>query len=474
MRKFDTKVQFLKYKVLREVARHTWNNDLLDNITEIPKEIIPGKTPTMRCCVYKERAILSERIKIAMGGAKDNPNIIQVIDIACDECPAAGYEVTDSCRGCLAHRCEDVCKRGAISFDHNHVAHIDKSKCVECGQCAKVCPYSAIVNRKRPCQNACKIKAITIDDNNAARINYEKCISCGACVYQCPFGAIMDKSYILNAVDLIKKSDNGESYKVYAMVAPSISSQFTYAKSGQVIAGLKKLGFNEVVEAALGADMVAKAESAELIEKEFLTSSCCPAFVSYVKSEFSDLSEHVSHNLSPMATLGKHIKDKDPNAKIVFIGPCTAKKAEAQLESVKQYIDAVLTFEELQALFDSKDIDITELDEDVLDTSSYFGRIFARSGGLSDAVAQAVKELGREDFKLNPVACDGIEECKVALLKKRKNVLGANFVEGMACAGGCIGGAGCLTHGEKNKAQIDEYGREASASTITEAIEAAK
>lgn len=474
MRKFDTKVQFLKYKVLREVARHTWNNDLLDNITEIPKEIIPGKTPTMRCCVYKERAILSERIKIAMGGAKDNPNIIQVIDIACDECPAAGYEVTDSCRGCLAHRCEDVCKRGAISFDHNHVAHIDKSKCVECGQCAKVCPYSAIVNRKRPCQNACKIKAITIDDNNAARINYEKCISCGACVYQCPFGAIMDKSYILNAVDLIKKSNNGESYKVYAMVAPSISSQFTYAKSGQVIAGLKKVGFNEVVEAALGADMVAKAESAELIEKEFLTSSCCPAFVSYVKSEFSDLSEHVSHNLSPMATLGKHIKDKDPNAKIVFIGPCTAKKAEAQLESVKQYIDAVLTFEELQALFDSKDIDITELDEDILDTSSYFGRIFARSGGLSDAVAQAVKELGREDFKLNPVACDGIEECKVALLKKRKNVLGANFVEGMACAGGCIGGAGCLTHGEKNKAQIDEYGREASASTITEAIEAAK
>lgn len=474
MRKFDTKVQFLKYKVLREVARHTWNNDLLDNITEIPKEIIPGKTPTMRCCVYKERAILSERIKIAMGGAKDNPNIIQVIDIACDECPAAGYEVTDSCRGCLAHRCEDVCKRGAISFDHNHVAHIDKSKCVECGQCAKVCPYSAIVNRKRPCQNACKIKAITIDDNNAARINYEKCISCGACVYQCPFGAIMDKSYILNAIDLIKKSNNGESYKVYAMVAPSISSQFTYAKSGQVIAGLKKVGFNEVVEAALGADMVAKAESAELIEKEFLTSSCCPAFVSYVKSEFSDLSEHVSHNLSPMATLGKHIKDKDPNAKIVFIGPCTAKKAEAQLESVKQYIDAVLTFEELQALFDSKDIDITELDEDILDTSSYFGRIFARSGGLSDAVAQAVKELGREDFKLNPVACDGIEECKVALLKKRKNVLGANFVEGMACAGGCIGGAGCLTHGEKNKAQIDEYGREASASTITEAIEAAK
>ncbi len=203
MRKFDTKVQHLKYKVLREVARQAWNDTLLDNILEIPKKIVPGKTSTMRCCVYKERAILGERVKIAMGGDKENPNVIEVIEIACDECPAAGFEVTDSCRGCLAHRCEDVCKRGAISFDHNHVAHIDKSKCVECGQCAKVCPYSAIVNRKRPCQNACKIKAISINEENAAAIDNSKCTACGACVYQCPFGAIMDKSYILNVIDLI-------------------------------------------------------------------------------------------------------------------------------------------------------------------------------------------------------------------------------------------------------------------------------
>ena len=205
--------------------------------------IVPGKTPTMRCCVYKERAILAERVKIAMGGNKRIDNIIEVIDIACDECPAAGYEVTDSCRGCLAHRCEDVCKRGAISFDHNHVAHIDKTKCVECGQCAKVCPYSAIVNRKRPCQVACKIKAISINDDNAAHIDDEKCIQCGACVYQCPFGAISDKSFILNVIDMIKKSENNKKYMVYAVVAPSISSQFTHAKLGQVISGMKELGF---------------------------------------------------------------------------------------------------------------------------------------------------------------------------------------------------------------------------------------
>ncbi len=223
----------------------------------------------------------------------------------------------------------------------------------------------------------------------------------------------MDKSYILNVIDLIKKSAYNTKYKVYAIVAPSISSQFTYAKLGQVITGLKELGFFTVIEAALGADMVAQAESKELAEKGFLTSSCCPAFVQYIKSAFPDLLPLVSHNLSPMAALAKYIKSTDETAKVVFIGPCTAKKAEAQLESVKPYVDAVMTFEELQALYDSKDIDITTLAEDVLD---------------------------------------------------------ANFIEGMACVGGCIGGAGCLTHGEKNKSEVDKYGREAFEKTISDAI----
>ncbi len=469
MRKFDTKVQYLKYKVLREVARQAWNDTLLQNVLDIPKIIVPGKTSTMRCCVYKERAILGERVKMAMGGNPENNNVIEVIDIACDECPAAGYEVTDSCRGCLAHRCEDVCKRGAISFDHNHVAHIDKSKCVECGQCAKVCPFAAITNRKRPCQNACKVKAISINDENAAAIDNGKCIECGACVYQCPFGAITDKSFVLNVIDIIKKSENNKNYKVYAIVAPSISSQFTYAKLGQVITGLKKLGFHTVIEAALGADMVALAEAKELTEKGFLTSSCCPAFVKYIENSFPDLVPHISHNLSPMGELAKYLKDNEENAKVVFIGPCTAKKAEALKDDVKPYVDSVLTFEELQALFDSKDIDIMTLEEGVLDNASYFGRIFARTGGLSDAVVQSLKEQNLE-FDLKAISCDGIEACKTALLKKSKNVLDANFIEGMACVGGCIGGAGCLTHGEKNKAQVDEYGKEAFEKTILDAV----
>ena len=453
MRKFDTKVQHLKYKVLREVARQAFNGTLLENMMDIPKVIVPGKEPTMRCCVYKERAILSERVKLAMGGDKSNPNVIEVIDIACDECPVGGYEVTDACRGCIAHRCEDVCKRGAITFDHNQKAHIDKTKCVECGMCAKVCPYMAIVNRKRPCVMSCKVKAISMDEQKAAKIDNSKCISCGACVYQCPFGAIMDKSYILNVIDMLQKAQK-QGTRVYAVVAPSVSSQFTYAKLGQVITGIKQLGFYAVVEAALGADMVAYEECKELYDKKFLTSSCCPAFVSFIEKNFPQLKDKISHNLSPAATISKYIKEHHENVKVVFIGPCTAKKMEYQKESVRPYIDSVITFEELQALFDGKEIDITSLPETALDNASYYGRIFARCG----------------DFECKSVSCDGIEECRIALLKASKGVLDANFIEGMACVGGCIGGAGCLTHGEKSKAEVDKYGKEAMEKTIQDAI----
>lgn len=473
MRKFDTKVQHIKYKVLREVARFAWNGNLLDHVLDIPKIIIPGTTPTMRCCVYKERAILSEQERVAMGGHPENPNVIEVIEAACDECPMGGYEVTNACRGCLAHRCEGACRRGAITFDRNHTAHIDKTKCVDCGMCAKVCPYTAIVNRKRPCQNACKIKAISVNESLAATIDNEKCTSCGACVYQCPFGAIMDKSYILDTIDIIKKSENNKKYKVYAVVAPSISSQFSYAELGKVVTGIKKLGFHAVVEAALGADMVAYSEAAELCEKGFLISSCCPSFVDYVNKNFPELSEHISHNLSPMAAISKYIKEKEKDAKIVFIGPCTAKKMEVLKDSVKPYVDNCITFEELQALFDSRDFDLNSFEPEALDNASYFGRIFARSGGLSDAVAEAIKEQ-KKDFSLKAVSCDGIEECRVALLKKSKGLLDANFIEGMACIGGCIGGAGCLTHGEKNKSEVDKYGREAYEKTIEEAISVLK
>ena len=452
------------------MARHAYEDRLVDCYRDIPLTIVKGNKPTMRCCVYKERAIVGERIRLAMGGDPENPNVIEVIDIACDECPVGGYEVTDACRGCIAHRCEENCKRGAITFDQNQKAHIDKDKCVECGMCAKVCPYSAIANNKRPCQKACKVKAITVNEERTAVIQNEKCIACGACVYMCPFGAIMDKSYILDVIDILKKSEGNKKYKCYAVVAPSIASQFSYAKLGQIISGIKQLGFHHVVEAALGADMVAYDEAKELAEKGFLTSSCCPAFVDYIHKQFPALEPAISQNLSPMATIAKVIKQTEPDAKIVFIGPCTAKKMEFQKPEVRPYIDSVITFEELQAMIDSRDIDLTALEDDVLDNASYYGRIFARSGGLSDAVRQALKEQ-EIAFDYHPAACDGIEACRTALLKASKNVLAENFIEGMACVGGCIGGAGCLTHEAKNKKDVDQYGMEAYEKSIHDAIE---
>ncbi len=470
MRKFDTSVQYMKYKALKEVARYAWEGTLSENLLNIPNVVQPGAVPITACCIYKERAIFSERVRVAMGGDKTNPNVIEVINIACDQCPAAGYEVTGSCRGCLAHRCENICKRGALYFDANHTAHIDKTKCAECGSCAKACPFGAIVNHKRPCQNACKIKAISIGPDNAAAIDYEKCIQCGACVYQCPFGALADKSFIVNVIEMLKGSENGKNYPVYALLAPAVGSQFSYAKLGQIVTGLKMLGFSTVLETAIGADMVTVSETAELLEKDFMTSSCCPAFVRYIKTAFPELAPFISHNPSPMVALSKYIKEKDPNAKTVFIGPCTAKKAEFQLEDKKPFVDAVLTFEELLALLDSRDVKIENLDEEPLDNASYFGRIFGHIGGLSEAVIEQLKETG-SDFKVNACICDGIEECKMALLRKSKNALDANFIEGMACIGGCINGAGNLTHSERNRNEIDKYSSAATKKTIAESID---
>ena len=475
MRIFDTKVQELKYTVLMELAWQTWRgNDAFSVFNEIANEIVKKDEPPMSCCIYKDRAIVAERIRIALGGNKNNPNVIQVIDISCDECPEAGHVVTDLCRGCVAHRCADACKPGAIKFDDEQTAHIDKSKCVECGRCAAVCPYSAITNFKRPCERACKVDAISMGPDGVAMIDSEKCIACGSCVYQCPFGATLDVSSITDVIKTIMESENNEKFKVYAVVAPAIASQFTYAKTGQIITAIKKIGFYAVEEAALGADIVAYNEAAELQERDLTTSSCCPAFVKYIKTKFPDLTENISSSLSPMAETGKFIKQHDPDAKVVFIGPCTAKKAEVKDPEVAKYIDYVLTFEELQALIDSKDLEVEKLEETTLDNASCFGRNFARSGGVTDAVTEAAYERLGEDVRIDPIVCDGIDKCKSALLRANRGVLPNNFIEGMVCSGGCIGGAACLTHGDANKRSIEKYGISATIKGIQESVEKAK
>lgn len=471
MRKFENNVQFLKYKVLKEIATCELNGSLEQDILDIPNKIIPGPKPDTRCCIYKERAIITERIKLALGNSKNN-NTIQVIDVACDSCPIQKYSVTEACRGCIAHKCKEACPFDAIEFV-GHKAHIDTDKCKECGKCANACPYNAIIEVQRPCVKACNADAISIDpDTKKASINYDNCISCGACVYQCPFGAIMDKSSIIDVIRLIKDS-NSKDYKVYALIAPAISSQYTYAKIEQVITGIKKLGFHNVVEVALGADIIAYHESTqvakELEEKEWMTTSCCPAFVTYIKKNYPELTDHISTAVSPMIATSLLIKNTDKTAKTVFIGPCTAKKSEINEPDLKGNIDYVLTFEELQALLDAHEIDIEKCENGVLDNASYFGRIFARSGGVTDAIKHVI-ETNNLDVDIKPIVCNGLNECSKNLKLAKFNRLQGNFLEGMACEGGCICGPASLSHGPKDKKEVDKYGKLAVETSVNDAI----
>ena len=468
MNKFDTNVQRLKYQVLKEVIKKAYDDDLVNCYRDIPKTISPGPKPLARCCVYKERAIIEERINLAMGGNKENPNSVEVIDIACDECPIEGVYVSPACRGCLIHRCEEVCPRGAISII-NHKAVVDKEKCVECGKCTEACPYSAIILQKRPCVKACKVNAIEIDENKKAKIDNDKCISCGACVYQCPFGAISDKSLILDTIDILKKSENNQKYKVYAVIAPSIVGQFDNVKPEQIVTGIMKLGFHQVVEAALGADIALYNEAKEWKEKGILTTSCCPSFVMYVEKNFPELTKYVSSSVSPMVYAAQLIKKSDPTGKVIFIGPCTSKKMEYRLEKTEGVVDSVISFEELQAFFDARGIDMESLEETVLNNASFYGRIFAKSGGIKQGIEKVAKDYFDID-DLKPVAMNGINECKVNLLKLKMGKATENFFEGMACDGGCLNGALCIHHGPKNAIEIDKFGEQAKEQDIKNSI----
>jgi len=472
LHRFETKIQELKTQVLTEVSRLTWEDKLQNSVAllDIPEKIIPGPKATLRCCIYKERAIINSRVKMAMGGDKSNPTVVEVLPIACDECPVTEITVGPSCRGCLATRCVRSCPKNAISVV-DHRATIDHSKCISCGKCLSACQYSAIIKTQRPCEKGCPVKAITMGEDKKAAIDYSKCISCGNCVYQCPFGAIQDKSWITDAIHMVMGAQQW-GYQTYAVVAPSIVGQFAPATFGQVVTGLKALGFCGVVEVALGADMVADQESEELVEKGMLSSSCCPGYVGFIKKQHPELVPLVSHTPSPMVMIGLHIKEREPDANVIFIGPCVAKKKEFQLGRTMNAIDCALTYEELMALFLSRDIDPATLEEDPLDEASGYGRAFAKSGGVSRAVARALEEKGvtEERFALKAVSCNGIAECEAALEKYKRGVLEGNFIEGMACEGGCVQGAGCLVRSPKNRVHVEGHAQKAKDRTILGAI----
>lgn len=465
---FDTNVQLIKYRVLREVIRRAYEGGL-DKAYTIPRTIAPGPKPDMRCCVHKERAVLMERVNLAMGGNRQNPNVVEVLYEACDECPASGMMVTDACRGCLMHSCQAVCPKDAITIE-NHRCTIDKSKCIECGRCAQACPYSAIIAQHRPCIKSCKVKAISINDEDKAEIDNHKCIQCGACVVSCPFGAISDKSFVLDIIRMLQESEQNTRYRVYAVIAPAIVGQCRFGRIEQVVTAINRLGFHQVVEAALGADITLYNEAREFREKAehdehpVMTTSCCPAFVRFVENNFPELRDAISTSVSPMVMTARLIKHSDPTAKVVFIGPCAAKKSEYTLEKTGGMIDSVMSFEELQAFLDARGIDTTQCDDTTLDNASYYGRIFAKSGGVAQGVAYVAGQMGIQGVK--PCVMNGIDQCRqhLTLLRAKKET--ANFFEGMACDGGCIGGPLSITRSPRNVVDVDKYGNEAKEKTI--------
>ncbi|MCY6957005.1 4Fe-4S dicluster domain-containing protein [Clostridium brassicae] len=480
MNLFETELKKLKYEVLTEVAKLAIEDKLSDeNLNAIPYKIIPGTKPTYRCCVYHERAILKERAKLAAGyvsngdnggyipAKDDSDQILYVIQAACDTCPINKYTITEVCRGCIQHKCMEVCPAKAITRI-NGKAYINQDLCKECGLCKKACPYNAVSEVMRPCKKVCPTGALDIDEYRRAMIKDEECVNCGACMEACPFGAISDKSYI---VPVIKNLESDK--KVYAIVAPSITGQFgPKIAVGQIKDALNKVGFENVVEAACGADAVTVHEAMEFVERiedghKYMTNSCCPGFVAYIENKFKDQVENISSTVSPMIATAKMIKKNDKDAVVVFIGPCTAKKMEVRREEVKGIADYVLTFEELAAIISAYNIHLEECDNIEIEDASSYGRGFAQGGGLSAAIENIIKDKQIEvEFK--PVKISGHENLKRYMLLAKNGKLPGNFIEGMMCEGGCIGGAGTICSQMKTKMPLSKFSKEAKAQNIVE------
>lgn len=457
-----SEISKIRRRVFTEVARLHWQGKLSEEIDGLPEKLVEQHQQRYRCCEYKEKAIYAERIKLAMGlsltaenhkkplgtltekalkFADETKSQIEVIDIACEQCPINKFFVTNACRNCLVHSCLQSCPRGAISIVQNQ-AYIDQNRCVECGLCKKSCRYGAILEIHRPCEQACGVKAIKSGEDRKAVIDHTKCVDCGTCVISCPFGALSDRSQLLKVISLLKSGG-----QVIALVAPSIIGQFGQKEDPRSIyAALGQLGFAKTVEVAFGADIIAMAEGEEYLKRvpgeiPFLTTSCCPAFVKAINNNFKDLGRNVSSCVSPMVATASAVKEEFPEAKTVFIGPCMAKKREA-LEA--GCIDAVLTFEELAALLVAAGINVSgiaTIDEDEVQASAC-GQGFASSGGVTQALLAALPEEMRNQVK--PLKAAGLKECTQVLGKLAKGEITATFLEGMACEGGCLGGPGTL------------------------------
>ena len=283
---------------------------------------------------------------------------------------------------------------------------------------------------------------------------------------KCPFGSIEDKSQIVKVVNrLVEKSD------IYAIVAPAITGQFGGSISfGQIKNSIKKLGFKDMIEVACGADAVTIHEANEFVDRmkrgdKYMTNSCCPGFVEYIEKMIPDQKERISRTVSPMVATGRYIRKIDSNAKVVFIGPCTAKKSEAMKKGLSNSVDYVLTFEELLALLDAFNIDPSKCEDDVVDDASIFGRGFALGGGLTAAIENYIEEKNiKIEFK--PVKVSGKVGIKKTMVIAKAGRLNGNFIEGMICDGGCINGAGNVTSPNKAKVSFNKINSTGTKKTV--------
>ena len=484
MRGMHTQIIDIRRKVFTEVARLAYEGgDYRAKIDELPYKIVPGEIGKYRDSIFLERAITGERLRLAIGlpvrkmtehaplsqGIEASaiaekyyePPLINIIKFACNCCPEKLVKVTDTCQGCLAHPCQLVCPKNAIHIE-NGKSVIDQSACIKCGRCSNECPYNAIVVQERPCATACGMKAITSDEYGRAEINYDKCVSCGMCLVNCPFGAIADKGQIFQTI-IALKSD----VPVYAAVAPAFVGQFgPKVTPGKVKAALLALGFEDFIGVDVGADLCTIQEAQDFIDevpesKKFLGTSCCPAWSVMAKKTFPQFAENISMALTPMVLTGRMIKKEHPNCKVAFIGPCAAKKLEASRKSVRSDIDFVLTFEEVMGMFEAKGIDLENIEEAPMTTNaSGDGRGFAVSGGVANAVVNCIKQIA-PDCDIKVESAQGLDNCKKMLMLAKAGRYDGYLLEGMACPGGCVAGAGTLQPVNKSTASVNKYKKEA-------------
>lgn len=456
-----SEVQKIKRLLYTSIARMTWQDELLERIDDLPDEILETTHINYRCCEHKEKAVLKERIRIALGLAPEEVAkhatlremaeqalhtdrkrecTMEMMTVACDRCPIDRFVVTDACRNCVAHYCQNACPKDAITVINNR-AYIDRSRCIECGRCAKSCSYHAIVEITRPCEHACAAGAIHADKTGVAQIDCEKCVGCGACVNACPFGSIGDYTHILRVIKMLRQTER----PVYALVAPSFVGQFgPKAGAAALKNGLLELGFTHVIEVAKGAEDVARAEASEYLERmeagqKVMTTSCCPAFVGLIRKHYPELQDLISHTPSPMAVLASEVKGADQMAFTVFIGPCLGKKGEA---AKLPQVDAVLTFEELACLLVARDINLAAASTigDLQDAGP-MGRGFAKSGGVTAALMAALPDNCHPPLVKR---ANGLQEAVSICKDLAGGKLDASFIEGMGCEGGCIAGPGTL------------------------------